>query len=152
MKKYITSIFLALLVGFFISQYMFSKYEDKETLLPAFSTAKNVYFIQQGVYSTLDSVKENLKPFDNYIYTVINSKYYVFTGITKNQKNVQKMQEFYQQLGYNTYVKEFKVSNEEFLNSLNNYDSVLENTDNNDTIKTLINQVLTKYKELVIDG
>ena len=62
------------------------------------------------------------------------------------------MQEFYQQLGYNTYVKEFKVSDEEFLNSLENYDSVLLNTDNNDTIKTLINQVLTKYKEMVVDG
>lgn len=152
MKKYVTPIFLALLVGFFLGKFMFNQYDDKQMLTPVFSSGENIYFIQQGVYSNLESVKENLKSFNNYIYTIINSKYYVFIGITKNEENLQKMQEFYQQLGYNTYVKEFKVSNETFLKSLSNYDNVLLNTDNKDTIKTLIDQVLTKYKELVVDG
>ncbi|MEG0826399.1 MAG: hypothetical protein RR404_02895 [Bacilli bacterium] len=152
MKKYIAPVFIALLVGFFSAQFMFNQYDDKETLTPVFNNGENLYFIQQGVYSTIESLKDNMKDFNNYIYTIINAKYYAFIGITKNQENAQKIQDYYKQLGYITYIKEFKVGNSTFLKSLSNYDNVLENTNDDNTIKTLINQVLTKYKELVVDG
>ena len=151
MKKYMFPIFLSIVVGFFTAKFMFNQYGDKETLTPVFNQGENLYFIQQGVYSSIDSVRENLKNFNNYIYTIINSKYYVFVGITKNQEIVSKMQEYYRQIGYVTYVKEFKVRNEKFLMAVENYDAVLKETTDNEVIKSIINQTIAKYKELVVD-
>lgn len=152
MKKYIFPIFLSVIVGFFTAQFMFNQYSDKEPLYPVFNQGENLYFIQQGVYSSLESVKENLKSFNNYIYTVINSKYYVFIGITKSSEVVSKMQEFYKNSGYVTYVKEFKVKNNEFLMAVENYDAVLKETNEQDVIEKIINETITKYKELVVDS
>lgn len=151
MKKYIFPIFLSIVVGFFTTKFMFDQYSNKEILTPVFNQGENLYFIQQGVYSSVDSIKENLKNFNNYIYTIINSKYYVFIGITKNQEIVNKMQEFYKDNGYVTYVKEFKVRNKEFLMVVDNYDAVLKETNDEEVIKTVINQTIAKYKELVVD-
>lgn len=152
MKKYIFTILLSIIVGFFTTKFMFDQYTNKETLKPVFSVGENVYFIQQGIYSTLESVKENLKDFNNYIYTVINGKYYVFIGMTKNETVLTKIQEFYKKQGYTTYVKEFKIKDEEFLMALDNYDIVLKETVDEEVIKTIINQTIKKYKELVVDN
>ena len=151
MKKYIFPILLSIVVGFFTTKFMFNQYGQKQTLTPVFNQGENLYFIQQGVYSSVDSLKSNLKHFNNYIYTIINGKYYAFIGITKNEEIVKKMQEFYKENGYITYVKEFKVKNKEFLMAVNNYDAVLKETTDNDVIKTIINQTIAKYKELVVD-
>lgn len=151
MKKYIFPILLSILVGFFTTKFMFDQYANKETLRPVFNTGENIYFIQQGVYSSIESVKENLKKFNNYIYTIINGKYYVFIGMTKNQEIALKMQEFYSKNGYITYVKEFKVKNSDFLMALDNYDAVLKDTVDDEVIQNIINQTIAKYKELVVD-
>lgn len=151
MKKYIFPIFLSIVVGFFTTKFMFDQYGSKETLSPVFNQGENLYFIQQGVYSSVDSLKENLKNFNNYIYTIINGKYYAFVGITKNVEIVAKMQEFYKENGYITYVKEFKIRNKEFLMAVENYDAVLKETTDKEVVKTIINQTIAKYKELVVD-
>lgn len=152
MKKSIIPIIFALLVGFFMTKYVLDNYNNKEELIPTFIESENLYFIQQGVYSSYESLKENLIDFDNYIYTIINSKYYAFIGITSNLENVDILKDYYKSLGYITYVKEFKVSNKEFLAAIKNYDNVLSYETNEIVLKTLINQVLKKYKEVVLNG
>ena len=152
MKKYIFPILLSIVVGFFTAKFMFNQYGETEKLIPVFSQGEYLYFIQQGVYSSVESVKENLKNFNNYIYTIINGKYYVFIGISKNMQNVEKIQGFYKKNGYITYVKEFKVKNSDFLNVIDNYDSVLLETTDDVVIKSITNQTIAKYKELVVDS
>ena len=152
MKKYIFPVLLSIIVGFFTTKFMFDQYTNKEKLVPTFGVGENVYFIQQGIYSSTDSVKEHLKNFNNYVYTIINGKYYVFIGITKNQDVVKKMQEFYSKKGYITYVKEFKVKTSEFLLALDNFDAVLKETTDEEVIQNIINQTIAKYKELVVDN
>lgn len=116
MRKYFWSIITALFVGYFIGKYMFNQYDDKEGLTPVFNEQETLYFTQQGVYSTKESMMENTKMFPNYIYTIIDDKYYCFIGITKNKENALKIKEFYKQKGYITYVKELKIGENEFLN------------------------------------
>lgn len=152
MKKYLVSIFFALLTGIIIGKYLFSQYDEKETLTPTFNEKTTLYFIQQGVYSTKESMIENTRMFKNYIYTILNEKYYCFIGITKNEKNLKKIEEFYQRNGYVTYVKELPVSNQEFLNQIDEYDTLLDATNDEEAIQTIIEEVIQKYKELVVDN
>jgi len=151
MRKYFWSVTIALLVGYFIGKYMFNQYDDKEGLTPVFNEQETLYFTQQGVYSTKESMIENTKMHPNYIYTILNDKYYCFIGITKNKNNSQKIKEFYKQKGYITYVKELKIGENEFLNLVEEYDLLLEKTEDMEVIDKIIKEVIQKYKELVVD-
>ena len=131
---------------------MFNQYDDKEGLTPVFNEQETLYFTQQGVYSTKESMMENTKMFPNYIYTIIDDKYYCFIGITKNKKNALKIKEFYKQKGYITYVKELKIGENEFLNVIEEYDLLLEKTEEEETIEKIVEEVIQKYKELVVDN
>ena len=53
---------------------------------------------------------------------------------------------------YETIIKEFGISNKNFLELLVNYDEVLKNTNDETAISSIINQVLVKYEEVVISG
>ncbi|NLL44758.1 MAG: hypothetical protein GX247_03725 [Mollicutes bacterium] len=148
-SRYIMPIILCLTVGFFIGQFLLNQYHNKEKIKPAFSEKEKVFFIQQGVYSTKESMEKNTLNFSHYIYHLKEDKYYVFIGITKNNKNAEKLKNHFKNIGYDTIIKEFEVDNESFLEVLGQYDLLLENTNDNDAIKTICNQVLAKYEELV---
>ena len=57
-----------------------------------------------------------------------------------------------QLIPYETIIKEFGISNKNFLDLLVNYDEVLKSTDDETAISSIINQVLVKYEEVVISG
>lgn len=145
MKKYLLTIIISLLVGFLLSNYMVKQY-DKEITLPTFGNSETVYLIQQGVYSSMDSMQENTKGVPYYIYTLNDNYYYVYIGLTMSLDNVIKIQKYYKDLNIETIVKNMNSSNREFLTSLKTYDELLSKTEDKDTIKEVIKQGLSKYQ------
>jgi len=152
MRKYLTIIICAVIVGFLMSQFLMNQYEKKEDLLTIFSRGEKVYLIQQGIYSSEDSVKKNTMDLGFYIYSVQNGMYYVYIGITKNIDNVQKLQGYFKDLGYDTLSKEIYVNDKKFLEVLSQYDNLLLTTTDNDVIKAICSQTLGKYEELILDA
>ena len=59
MKKYFLTIIISLLVGFLLSNYMIKKYENNPLSLPVFNETETVFLIQQGVYSSYESMQKN---------------------------------------------------------------------------------------------
>lgn len=151
MKKYIVPILSALLVGFFLAKFMIDQYDKKQSLKTVFNDSETLYFIQQGVYSTKDNMEKSMNDFAYYIYNIENDKYYTFIGITKLKENSAKLKGFYEKLGYITYIKEVSVDNNSFIEILEQYDKLLQTTDDNNTIKAICSQVLSKYEELVLN-
>lgn len=153
-KNMIVPVFTALIIGIFMGQFMFSQYKIENISIPVMNQieGKKIFFLQVGVYSTVDSMKKNLEGLENYIYMEEDTKYHAYVGITANEKNIEKLKGYYQELGYVIYVKEILVRSEEFMNQLLKYDALLEQTVNQDTVRVIISNVLTSYKELVIDG
>jgi len=151
MNKYIFPIISALLVGFLLAKFMIDQYDKKEKLKMVFNFSENIYFIQQGVYSTKESMEKNLTDFAYYIYNVENEKYYVYVGITKSKENSEKLKDFYNSLGYITYIKEISVDSDAFISVLEQYDNLLTETDDEKTIKAICSQVLSKYEELILN-
>ena len=152
MRRHIVPIILCLIVGFFLGQFLLNQYNDKEKIKPIFNEKEKVFFIQQGVYSTKDSMEKNTTSFKHYIYNMQDNKYYVFIGITKNSSNADKLKKYFKEVGHDTYIKEFEVNNKEFLEILGQYDLLLEKTNDPETIKTICNQVLSKYEELGLNN
>ncbi len=146
MKKYLLTIIVSLLVGFLLSFYMLKEYESVN-IIPVFNVKETAYLVQQGVYSSMESMQENTTNLSDYIYSVIDNMYYVYIGVSLESDNVNKIQEYYKNKDINTIIKTTTISDTELLNSLRQYDMVLKETNEEETIKEIIKQTLSKYKE-----
>ena len=146
MKKYLLTIIISLLVGFLLSFYMLKEYESID-IIPVFNTKETAYLVQQGVYSSMESMQENTSHLTDYIYSVIDNMYYVYIGISLESVNVEKIQEYYKNKDINTIIKTTTISDNDLINSLKQYDMVLKETSEEETIKEIIKQTLSKYKE-----
>ena len=58
MKKYLFTFLVAIVCGFFLS-YFFVKQYDSYTGIKVSGIGTNLYFIQYGIFSNLDSLEEN---------------------------------------------------------------------------------------------
>ena len=153
MKKNIEMIVVCIAVGFLMGQFMFNQYhkEEKTSIVPVVQTEEKLYFLQQGVYSNLDSMKQNLTDFEYYTYTEKDGKYYVYVAIIKSEENLEKLKGYFKQKGYDIYVKEFSVTSAAFIEVLNQYEQLLKGTSDEKTIQAACTQILAKYEELVIN-
>lgn len=131
--------------------FMFNQYDSYDGLKTVMTTGDKIYLIQQGVYSSNESMEKNTTAFEHYIYTFQDDKYYVYVGATKELENLEKLKGYYKELGYDIYVKETMTTNKEFLDILENYDAMLMQTTDKELINSICGQVLNKYGELV-DG
>lgn len=152
--KNIIPILFSVVVGVSFAFFMFYQYDEKEEiqLVGKEETVQNVYFLQQGVYSSEESMKKNTTDFQDYIYEVKEGKYYVYVGMTKLEENAEKIKEYYKKKGYVLYRKELPIRGTNFLNSLNEYDELLKNTEDEKACLNICKQVLNQYKELVLNG
>ena len=122
----------------------------KEKLNNSFlNEEKTYYFIQEGVYSSTSSMQENTK--DLLVKTVDskNDKQYVYLGITRDEKNAKKLKEIYENKGYQIYIKEQNLSNEEFYNNVTQFDILINSTNKESEILTIEEVVLANYEELI---
>ncbi|MBQ2947227.1 MAG: hypothetical protein IJE04_05255 [Bacilli bacterium] len=151
MKKYLLTFIIALIIGFFLSNFFLKQYDAYEGIKVA-NKGDTLYFIQYGVFSTLESLEENTISLQNYVYSKQDNLYYVYVGITELKENAEKIVNYYKNIGNETIIKEYGITNKNFLGLLENYDTVLKNTNDETAISSIINQVLVKYEEVVISG
>lgn len=138
------------LLGGLMGKFMLDQYKVKEEEVSVAFASSNVYFIQQGVYSSIESMEENINNVAYYIYNENDGKYYAYIGMTLKKENAEKLKNYFKNIGYETYIKEFTVNNASFLEVLQQYDLMLENTEDTNTISAICSQVLGKYEELVL--
>ena len=151
MKKYLFTFLIALIIGFFLSNFFLKQYDDYSGIKVS-NVGEKLYFIQYGVFSNLESLEENTISLQNYVYNKQDNLYYVYIGITKEAENAKKIIDYYKQKGYETIKKEYVISNHKFLDILLNYDEVLKSTTDETVISSILNQILSKYEEVVING
>ncbi len=151
MKKYFFALLVALVIGFFLADLFISQYTSPSNIKVS-NIGEELYFVQYGVFSTKESMEENTISLENYVYSIEKDLYYVYIGITRDSDNVAKIQSYFNDIGYDTIVKIYYISNKSFLEQLKNYDNLLKETTDKVAISSIINQVLIKYEEVVISG
>lgn len=146
MKKYLTTIIISLVIGFLLSNYMIKEYNG-QTIIPTFKeTTFDVYLIQQGVYSSKESMETNTKQLTEYIYSVIDDMYYVYIGMTLDIDIASKIKEHYKQKDITTIIKTTTITDLTFKTTLLQYDSILRETNDPTTIQEVINKIMSQYK------
>lgn len=141
MKK-IMPILLGLIVGLIFTQIFYRSYCANLT----FNENTQIYVLQQGVYSSIESIKENVN-LNYYIYEKNNNMYYVYAGFTTNKENIKKLEDFFQKKGYSIYVKEITIPSSNFTEILKQYDILLEKTSDENIIETINANILSEYEE-----
>lgn len=148
MKKYVFSILIALLVGFFLAKTFLEQYDSYQGIRFTSNTGETLYFIKFNSYETEEEMEKATVSLTNYIYDKQKDYYDVYIGITGSSENLIKINNYFSSLGYTTFTEEFLVTNEEFLKELKNYDSILNSTEDTVVIASINSQILEKYEEL----
>ena len=151
MKKYIPTLFLAIIIGFFLANFFIKQYDNYSGITVS-NQVNDLYFIQYGVFSTIESMESETISLENYVYNIINDKYYVYVGISNKEEVANKIVNYYNSLGHKTIIKRYNISNSIFLEEINKIDSIMLNTDDKTAISSLINDALIKYEEVVVNG
>ena len=136
---------LSIILGGICGKFLYQKYEDASFV---FNAEDIVYFLQEGVYSSYDSLERNIKDINPKLVVKDNGKYYVYVGISKSKEGAEKIQKIYANKGYSIYQKEIEVEDTAFLANLEQYDILLESAKTEDDILTIAEVVLSNYEEL----
>lgn len=151
MKKYIFSILVALSVGFVCGKIFLEQYDAYDGIRFTSNGGESLYFIRYGTYDSVEEMEKDTLSLVNYVYNIIDDKYYVYIGITRSHDNLIKLNNYYSLLGYKTITEEFLVTNRTFLEELENYDNILFNTEDEVVISSISSLVLEKY-EVIVNG
>ncbi len=148
MKKTLKISIFSIALGAMAGIILNNTYKEKLST-SILNEGKTYYFIQEGVYSSTSSMQENTK--DLLVKTVDskNDKQYVYLGITRDEKNAKKLKEIYENKGYQIYIKEQNLSNEEFYNNVTQFDILINSTNKESEILTIEEVVLANYEELI---
>ncbi len=105
--------------------------------------------MQLGVYNDKETMQSETRDINPKIYEVIDNKYYVYVGITGDKNNVEKIKNIYS--NYNINSKKIKIKDEEFKNNIEQFDILIENTNNTDEILTIEEVVLSSYNKKILE-
>lgn len=146
--KFLIPVIFSIVIGFLLGQVFFNEYDDKS--LTVFNEGESVYFIQLGVYKELENIKQTVSNYDDFLIELENDGYHVYAGITKIKKQAELIKDYYESLGNNVYIKERKLTNNTFLNILEEYDKITTIASNNDDLISIERIVLSNYEEMIL--
>ena len=146
-NKIIIPSVLSLMIGSYLGFIIFRQY--KTTSQSVFSETTTIYFLQQGVYSSKESMEDNAKLLSEYIYTLEDEQYRVFVGITTDKSNSEKIKGIFNNKGIDIYIKERNIENMAFVEKLKQYDEIIRTSNDETAILELESQILNEY-ELVV--
>lgn len=151
MKKNIKAILISLVIGFFLSYFILTRYKSFKGITVS-NIGEEYYFLANGKYSSKEQMEEAGIDLENYVYRKDGVNYYMYVGITKNKDNADKINKYYGSKNINIEIKEFYISNKRFSEAISNLDNILINTTDEVVITEIINQGLDKYEEIILNG
>lgn len=141
MKKVLLVIFGAVLFGGICAFYVFNNIvkaeEDTEMKFIAF---------QIGVYSNYDNASK-VADRNNGIVVLDSDLYRVYVAILKDEENVRRMKEYFDEICLNYYLKEVFI-NRNFGDEISTYETMISKS-SSDTYNALNKDILNIYKEYI---
>ena len=91
MKKIIIKSIIWIIIGFILGEILFCK----KDILKYLQGKEIYYFIEEGTYKDLNSLKKNLNNLSQKIVDYKDNNYDVDVGITKDKEIAKKLKEIY---------------------------------------------------------
>lgn len=150
MKKKVLSILFAIIFGLLIGKGIINKY-DNNAIVAAKTFDNEVYAILYGSYNSLKEVDENTRELDKYIYIEEGNLYYVYLALTKTKENAVKFKNTYKDLNNKVSIVKINIDNNEFILNLEEYEKLLNETTDKNSLIIIENQILACYLDTVVN-
>lgn len=150
MKKKVLSILFAIIFGLLIGKGIINKY-DNNAIVAAKTFDNEVYAILYGSYNSLKEVDENTRELDKYIYIEEGNLYYVYLALTKTKENAVKFKNIYKDLNNKVSIVKINIDNNEFILNLEEYEKLLNETTDKNSLIIIENQILACYLDTVVN-
>ena len=150
MKKTIIGIIIAILAGVLLAKLTFDKYEKVDTK-NVISYDDEVYMLKVGSYDSVDEMQRSALDFERYIYIEKEGKVTVYIGIAKTRENIEKIKKIYDDKNVKTTVETVTINNDEFIQNLNEYEKLLDVTEDANSLLIIENQILSCYEDIMVN-
>ena len=144
-KRFITLIFISILLGFFSANLFF----DYKTNFK--KNKYNTYFLQTGVYSSLEDATKNVNNLGTFIVSEENGKYHVYVGITTDVSNKEKIEKIYANKNIKTSTRKLYIDSNEFMTELKQYDILLKDVKTEKDTISVNEVILSTYEQVVLN-
>lgn len=149
MKKTIIGIIIAILAGVLLAKLTFDKYEKVDTK-NVISYDDEVYMLRVGTYDSVDEMQRSALDYERYIYIEKEGKVTVYIGIAKTRENMEKIKNVYDDKNVKTTVETVTINNDEFIQNLNEYEKLLDVTEDANSLLIIENQILSCYEDIMV--
>lgn len=149
MKKTIIGIIIAILAGVLLAKLTFDKYEKVDTK-NVISYDDEVYMLKVGSYDSVDEMQRSALNFERYIYIEKEDKVTVYIGIAKTRENMEKIKNVYDDKNVKTTIENVTINNDEFIQNLNEYEKLLDVTEDANSLLIIENQILSCYEDIMV--
>lgn len=150
MKKTIIGIIIAILAGVLLAKLTFDKYEKVDTK-NVISYDDEVYMLKVGSYDSVDEMQRSALDFERYIYIEKEGKVTVYIGIAKTRENMEKIKNVYDDKNVKTTIENVTINNDEFIQNLNEYEKLLDVTEDANSLLIIENQILSCYEDIMVN-
>ena len=131
--KNIKIVLFAFLISFLIGFFLIKDYKK--------NIKKSInYGFLYGEFTKEEFDLETIK-LSNYIYKINDSKYEIYLGITRNEKNIDKLKEFFIKKGYDISIRDISIS-KDLADLIDSCDKLLERVEEDKSIEQIENKIL----------
>ncbi len=150
MKKTIIGIIIAVLSGAFLAKLTFDAYENVD-VKHVISYDTSVYTLKYGTYDSVDDMINSISDFERYIYIESDDEINVYIGVAKTEDSIKKIKDIYDSKNIDSTIETINIDNDEFIQNLNEYEKLLEVTDDENSLLIIENQILSCYEDLMVN-
>ena len=144
MKKIIITLLISLGVGCSFA-FIIYKNIDKEVEV-AINNDNIITFFQVGVFKNEGNATNFMQKFNSSIIIKDGDYYRLIIAILENQESILKLQDYFESLGIEYYLKKENINNEKFLKKLREYEKLLLSS-SSETYHTINKNILKLYEE-----
>lgn len=151
MKKTFIWVFVALVSGALLGKITFDKYE-KLDVQNVINLNDKVYMLKYGTYANLDEMHDDVTGVDRYVYIEKNDRVTAYVAASTTRKNANKIKDIYSAKNINLTIEKVTINNDEFIQNLNEYEKLLDATEDEKSLLIIENQILSCYEEMVVNN
>lgn len=151
MKKTLFWVFMALISGAFLGKVTFDKYENLD-IQNVISLNNKIYMLKYGTYANLDEMQDDVTGVDRYIYIQNGDRISAYVAISATKKNINKIKDIYLSKNLKLTIEKVTINNDEFVQNLNEYEKLLEATEDEKSLLIIENQILSCYEKVVVNN
>ena len=151
MKKTLVWVFFAIVSGTLLGVFTFNRYKNIDTI-NTIKLDNEVYALKYKSFSNTNEMYDKVISFDRFIFIETENKVTTYVAISKTKKNIQKLHDLYKNKNIKLTMEKIIIENDEFIQNLNEYEKLLDASNDDKSLMIIENQILSCYEDLVVEN